>query len=175
MMRHVLCICVCLVLVSAGLAGVARAGDVVDSETLVEQLSKGENSGMRTRGFTVNKAAVETAKPSATIYIYFTTDSAVITGEQSFRQLDELGRALTSKALHTARIEIGGYTDSVGSDGYNLRLSKKRAQAVNGYLKEKYGFVAAAVTGYGESAPVASNETAEGRAKNRRVVITRLD
>ncbi|MGE4424367.1 MAG: OmpA family protein [Pseudodesulfovibrio sp.] len=174
-MRRAYCILACLVVAGAMLAGVARAGDVVDSRTLVEQLSKGESGGMRTRGFTVNKAAAETGNPSATIYIYFATDSAVVTGERSFTQLDELGRALTSKALEKARIEIGGHTDSVGSEAYNKRLSEKRARAVSEYLKEKYGFTAAAVTGYGESAPVASNLTAEGRAENRRVVITRLD
>ncbi|EGB16121.1 OmpA/MotB domain protein [Pseudodesulfovibrio mercurii] len=169
------CIGVCLAFAAVALAGVALAGEVIDSDTLVRQLEDGGSGGMRTRGFTVNKAAAETPRPSATVYIYFATNSAVITGEQSFRQLDELGRALTSSALRGARMEIGGHTDSVGSDAYNLQLSRKRAQAVSDYLNKKYGFTAAAVTGYGESAPVASNETAEGRAGNRRVVITRLD
>ncbi|WP_319581702.1 OmpA family protein [uncultured Pseudodesulfovibrio sp.] len=174
-MRRIFCVAACLMLVGTMLAGVALAGDVVDSGTLVEQLSKTDGGVMRTRGFVVTKEAAAPVRPSATIYIYFATDSAVITGERSFMQLDELGRALTSKALQTARMEIGGHTDSVGSEAYNRQLSEKRANAVNEYLKDKFGIEAAVVKGYGESAPVASNETAQGRAKNRRVVVTRLD
>jgi OmpA-OmpF porin, OOP family len=65
-----------------------------------------------------------------------------------------------------------GHTDSVGTDAYNQKLSERRAAAVKDYLVSK-GIPAAKITtiGKGESQPVATNKTAEGRQKNRRVDI----
>ena len=65
-----------------------------------------------------------------------------------------------------------GHTDSVGTDAYNQRLSERRAAAVKDYLVSK-GVAASKITtiGKGESQPVATNKTAEGRQKNRRVDI----
>jgi len=65
-----------------------------------------------------------------------------------------------------------GHTDSIGTDAYNQRLSERRAQAVKDYLVSK-GIPASKVTtiGKGESQPVATNKTKEGRQKNRRVDI----
>jgi len=70
------------------------------------------------------------------------------------------------------KIELQGYTDSAGSDQYNLKLSQRRADAVARYLMDA-GVPAAQVTarGYGEADPIADNKTAEGRAQNRRVVM----
>ncbi len=67
-------------------------------------------------------------------------------------------------------VEIGGHTDSQGSDTYNLRLSESRANAVRNYLIQR-GVEATRLIakGYGESMPIAPNTTREGRAKNRRV------
>jgi outer membrane protein OmpA-like peptidoglycan-associated protein len=63
-----------------------------------------------------------------------------------------------------------GHTDSVGTDAYNKRLSERRAKAVRDYLV-KGGISAKRIetVGYGESKPIASNDTADGRAQNRRV------
>jgi OmpA-OmpF porin, OOP family len=65
-----------------------------------------------------------------------------------------------------------GHTDSVGTDAYNQKLSERRAAAVKDYLVSK-GIPASKITtiGKGESQPVATNKTAEGRQKNRRVDI----
>ena len=65
-----------------------------------------------------------------------------------------------------------GHTDSIGTDAYNQRLSERRAAAVKDYLVSK-GIPAAKITtiGKGESQPVATNKTGEGRQKNRRVDI----
>jgi OOP family OmpA-OmpF porin len=65
-----------------------------------------------------------------------------------------------------------GHTDSIGTDAYNQKLSERRAAAVKDYLVSK-GIPAAKITtiGKGESQPVATNKTAEGRQKNRRVDI----
>ena len=65
-----------------------------------------------------------------------------------------------------------GHTDSIGTDAYNQKLSERRAAAVKEYLVSK-GIAASKITtiGKGESQPVATNKTAEGRQKNRRVDI----
>lgn len=68
------------------------------------------------------------------------------------------------------KIEIQGYTDNIGSEKYNLKLSQQRAETVRNYLIE-HGISADRVIakGYGEANPVATNSTAEGRAANRRI------
>ena len=67
-------------------------------------------------------------------------------------------------------VKVDGYTDSIGTDAYNQGLSERRANAVMSHLIDR-GVPASRLTatGYGESDPIASNETAEGRALNRRV------
>ena len=69
-------------------------------------------------------------------------------------------------------IDVMGHTDSTGSDAYNLDLSRRRAEAVAGYLVSR-GVPRSriATIGYGEQYPIASNDTAQGRALNRRVEI----
>ena len=70
-----------------------------------------------------------------------------------------------------ARIVLAGHTDNVGSREYNVKLSHKRASAVRDYLVNKEGINVDRITlnGFGFDDPVTSNDTAEGRAKNRRV------
>jgi OmpA-OmpF porin, OOP family len=69
-------------------------------------------------------------------------------------------------------VEVNGYTDAIGTDARNERLSERRADAVKDALV-RYGVSASRITtrGYGDANPVASNATAEGRAQNRRVEI----
>jgi outer membrane protein OmpA-like peptidoglycan-associated protein len=75
-------------------------------------------------------------------------------------------------ALQDIRVRIEGYTDSIGSDVYNLDLSNRRAKAVADFLV-RHGVDADIMSyiGYGEKMSVADNNTEEGRAKNRRVEI----
>jgi outer membrane protein OmpA-like peptidoglycan-associated protein len=82
--------------------------------------------------------------------------------------LDEA--AATLKDNPNLRLDVNGYTDSIGGADYNLKLSEKRAEAVVDYL-EKDGVAADRLTphGYGKSNFVAPNSTKEGRAQNRRV------
>lgn len=91
----------------------------------------------------------------------------------SFAALDQVAASLVANP--TIRIEVAGHTDAVGSDESNLRLSQQRADAVRAYLIEK-GVAADRMTaqGYGETRPVASNATAEGRAQNRRVELRQV-
>ena len=69
------------------------------------------------------------------------------------------------------KLEIDGYTDSVGDAAHNVDLSKRRAQAVASALASQFGIEAARLTvnGFGANKPIASNDTSEGRAANRRV------
>ena len=76
------------------------------------------------------------------------------------------------KGIDLEVIIATGHTDAIGSDAYNMKLSKRRAASVKAYLVKK-GVPAKKIyiEGKGKSQPVASNKTKEGRAKNRRVVI----
>jgi len=99
--------------------------------------------------------------------IYFDFDKSTIKPE-SEPILDEVSDFL--KANPNMKMEIQGHTDSKGTAAYNLKLSDRRAASVKAYLV-KNGIAADRLTtkGYGLSKPVASNDTEEGRAKNRRV------
>jgi len=70
------------------------------------------------------------------------------------------------------RVSVEGHTDSVGTHAYNTKLSWRRATTVRDYMVS-HGIAASRITteGYGETRPIASNDTADGRAKNRRVEI----
>jgi OOP family OmpA-OmpF porin len=69
-----------------------------------------------------------------------------------------------------AKVRIEGHTDSVGSDRYNQLLSLRRAEAVRDYLvSQGVSDLRLSIAGYGESMPIDTNDTAEGRANNRRV------
>jgi outer membrane protein OmpA-like peptidoglycan-associated protein len=68
------------------------------------------------------------------------------------------------------KLEIEGHTDSVGSDSYNQGLSERRAESVRGYLvSQRIAAQSITQVGFGESRPVATNDTAAGRQRNRRV------
>lgn len=73
------------------------------------------------------------------------------------------------RKLDANKVVVQGYTDSVGAAAVNLKLSQERAIAVANYLSSLRGGYPLQYVGYGETNPIASNETAEGRAKNRRV------
>lgn len=87
---------------------------------------------------------------------------------ESFPELNRLAKIL--KENPETRVEIAGHTDDIGSDEYNLELSRKRAQSVVGYLISagcsRTGLIP---RGYGEQKPIDTNETEQGRAVNRRV------
>ena len=70
---------------------------------------------------------------SLLLRVGFDFDSAVLTG-QAMRDLDAVGAALNDPLLQPARLTLEGHTDARGDDGYNLRLSQQRAEAVRSYL-----------------------------------------
>ena len=79
--------------------------------------------------------------------------------------------AIVLKEMDVKNFEIDGHTDSEGSDEYNQVLSEKRANSVKNFLVSQGVTADITTKGYGESKPVASNDTAEGKQKNRRVEI----
>jgi len=99
--------------------------------------------------------------------VHFALDSARLT-EYSQKILDQTATVLNNNSKIEVRIE--GHTDSTGSETYNAKLSQKRARAVKVYLVSK-GVAAKRlkVKGMGEKYPVESNNTEEGRKKNRRI------
>lgn len=119
----------------------------------------------------------ETPKAQVTINILFKSGSTELADDFSVRQVQEAGQALSSDALAGYYFEIAGHTDNVGSEEKNLRLSQERAEAIKQFLINYYGISTERLfaRGYGESIPMATNDTDESRAKNRRVVFIRID
>jgi len=94
---------------------------------------------------------------------------------QNFELLTKIQRAL--RIFPDAEVVVEGHTDAAGDDDLNQRLSQERAEAVRQYLVANMPDAASRLEaeGYGESAPLASNDSAEGRAKNRRIDIRLTD
>lgn len=108
--------------------------------------------------------------PSIVLNIHFDHDQDVI--KPAYKgEINEAAKFLKNYPNMTATIE--GYTDSTGDDMYNMNLSKRRAEAVRQALIKDYAVTPARLQskGYGESKPIADNNTAEGRLQNRRVII----
>lgn len=101
--------------------------------------------------------------------VYFDTGKATLKPE-SFPSLNNLAELLVHKKL--IRIEISGHTDNVGSDASNQTLSENRAKSVRSYVIKK-GVAGDRIEaiGFGESRPINSNETPEGRQQNRRTEV----
>ncbi len=101
--------------------------------------------------------------------VFFDTGKSTLRSE-SYKELNELVEVMQYKK--SMKIEISGHTDNVGDDDANLKLSEARANSVRNYLLKKGiepGRVVAA--GYGETKPIAHNDTVEGRQKNRRTEV----
>lgn len=123
------------------------------------------------------KRVVVTAdKIEITEKIQFDVDKATIK-EESHSLLDEIVSVIKANP-HIRKISIEGHTDSDGTDKYNQKLSDNRAASVKTYLVE-HGISDSMLSskGWGESKPMADNETPEGKEKNRRVefIITAQD
>jgi len=113
--------------------------------------------------------------PKAGALIRFDFDSATIRPE-SFELLDAYGKTL-SGGLSKAKLQIGGHTDSLGTDEYNLELARKRAEAVRQYLLSHHRIASdhLEIAAYGATKPLETNDTDSGRAKNRRVEFVRYE
>jgi len=106
-----------------------------------------------------------------TATVYFAVNSATVS-EQGKEDLKAL--AEQAKQIKTYLIQVAGYTDSSGNAVYNQQLSDRRAASVTAYLRQSCGvplFRVLAPAAMGMSDPAASNETPQGKAANRRVVV----
>jgi outer membrane protein OmpA-like peptidoglycan-associated protein len=102
--------------------------------------------------------------------ITFATNSAGLNAE-FFDVLNSV--ALVVNEFEQTVIEVAGHTDSTGSDAYNQTLSEQRAGAVASYLQTRQVRADRIITvGMGESRPIATNDTPDGRQQNRRVELT---
>jgi outer membrane protein OmpA-like peptidoglycan-associated protein len=99
--------------------------------------------------------------------VTFPTDSASIQ-PQFFEPLSKVANTLVQ--FESSLIDVIGHTDNSGADAYNQELSERRAQAVANYFRDR-GVIGERIVAYGrgETQPVATNATAEGRSANRRV------
>jgi OOP family OmpA-OmpF porin len=105
---------------------------------------------------------------TVTLYVAFDFDKTNVK-EQYNEDLEKVANLL--KAYPKTNVELEGHTDSIGTDEYNMDLSIRRAESVKKELVEKFDIDASRIStlGHGESMPVDTNDTAEGRQKNRRV------
>ena len=109
---------------------------------------------------------------SIDINILFATNSDKLIDKEIVK-LEEVAKALKSNTLKNKKIRIEGYTDRTGNKQFNKKLSERRANSVKKLLEKQFGINRNRLTslGYGESNPLANNQTEEGRAQNRRVTI----
>lgn len=104
--------------------------------------------------------------------VLFAVDSASLKPAAT-SALREVAATINGRVTSGGTLQIVGHTDSDGSNTYNLRLSQQRAQAVANALRPLVkAKVAYSVSGKGETQPIASNSTAAGKQKNRRVAVT---
>jgi peptidoglycan-associated lipoprotein len=139
------------------------------SKEAQDALRRAEEAGILARGRVVFEEAFSEDR------VRFNIASARLSDEAR-AALDEFASRV--KALDRAVwIEIQGHTDSTGSESYNLELGQNRAESVRTYLSQQHAIPLARMStiSYGESAPVASNSTREGRRQNRRVVLVVLE
>lgn len=136
----------------------------------------------RAAAATVEVVAAETAATATTqvmekvaisATMLFDFDSAELSDDAK-AVIDERIQALRGQVNLTSALRIEGHTCSTGAEAHNLQLSERRAQAVADYIvSQAYRVTASEIelVAKGESTPIASNDTREGRAKNRRVDI----
>jgi OOP family OmpA-OmpF porin len=159
--------------------------EVIKCSLIPEACSQGQAPGQEgeiTRSKLVRPPSTPTTSPPTTVSgeprpvvlnVNFATNSDTIL-PQYYSDLNKLGEVLS--LYPQTRVEIAGYTDSRGSLAYNQSLSERRAESVKRYLVERFSITPAYVgaKGYGPSDPIASNDTSEGREKNRRVQAARV-
>jgi outer membrane protein OmpA-like peptidoglycan-associated protein len=153
------------------IAGIASLNGCPDSDG--DGVADNDDRCPTVKGSIENKGCPEIAKKDIERItylgskIFFENNSAKLK-VASLVQLDELATIITK--YDASNLTIEGHADSNGSDALNLELSQKRTESVKEYLTQK-GIDGARINavGFGETKPIATNSTALGRAKNRRV------
>ena len=157
--------------------GIAHEGGVADDSYVGDGrhhvVVPGSGGCLRTGSWTAGQQSANCGGRGSIVLdasALFDTNKAVIK-EKARGELNALAADITA-ATDVKQVNIIGHTDSKGSDAYNMDLSVRRANAVKSYLVKKGVNPESIVTsGKGETSPVASNDTAKGRAMNRRVEI----
>ena len=132
---------------------------------------------VRTRG--IGRPSARPSEPPArtavTLNVLFESNSDAIP-PSAHADLDKLGTLLSWPQYTDYRIQLEGHTDSLGSARTNQMLSEKRVQSIKAYLVQNFHLDPERVraVGYGESRPIVSNDTPEGRSQNRRVEVVNL-
>lgn len=149
---------------------------IADQETQISQLSKTTQEALE-RAIAAGKLA-----EGKFVFESVLTDDQVRFGFNQADLVPEAAAALDAFAELVKSqdanlfVEIQGHTDAVGSEGYNLELGERRAEAVRRYLSGHHSFPLhrMSIISYGESEPIADNSTEAGRAQNRRVALVVL-
>lgn len=147
-------------------AAATQAGQA--AQTAQETAQKGVSEASKAQEMADN---IDNYRPAQHATVLFALNKSTLTNEDQQR-LAQLVESV--KSLKHYAIQVQGYTDRSGSKAYNLRLSQRRADAVVRYLSLNGNIPLVKVykLGYGESSPVASNGTRNGRKANRRVDVT---
>ncbi len=163
-------------------AGIRQAQGAADSANQnAQSAGKAAGDAQLTADNAVHRAdtldsvvkGLDSYKPLADVSVTFGFDKAVLTADDR-AQLDTFAAQLNTVPSYI--LEVTGGTDSTGSAEYNYDLSQRRADAVVQYIASKYGVPAHRfyLIGIGKDKEVASNDTPEGRKKNRRVEVQLL-
>jgi outer membrane protein OmpA-like peptidoglycan-associated protein len=151
-----------------------RAANQADLDRAATEKAQAETEKAELRAQLLRQFnAVLQTRDTARGLIVNMSDVLFDTGKYSLRPLarEKLAKVAGIVSGHPGlKLEVEGYTDSVGGAEYNQRLSEERGGAVRDYLMQQ-GMAASSVSsrGFGENQPVASNDTAKGRQQNRRV------
>jgi len=167
--------------------GIIDALTIPKAEHKIKTRSIKEDSDRKTRGIKiveewqgqiVEKTIIVSEKTPVhgiNLKIEFDVNSYRIRPE-SFKLLNELGKALTSEKLKEKDLIVKGHTDSDGEEAYNLKLSLNRALAVKLYLTSNFLISSSQlkIAGYGETTPLVPNNTKKNKQINRRVEIATM-
>lgn len=148
----------------------AEAPDKISESQNLDLTGVTEDRTIDVRDFTLANIRVASIAEDVTVVlnnVFFDFDKAVLKPE-SFPELDRIVEMMNERP--DMQIEVAGHTDSMGPESYNQTLSQRRAKSVVTYLAGKgINTGRLKVEYFGESKPIDTNETSEGRSKNRRV------
>ena len=138
------------------------------SETTQEAMMRADAAGVLAMGKFLYEVTITDND------VMFGFDKAGLSDEAK-ASLDEFAAVVMAVEGH-AYVEVQGHTDNIGSEGYNLELGYKRAEAAMRYLNMEQGIplFRMNVISYGEYKPIADNSTKDGRAQNRRVALVAM-
>jgi outer membrane protein OmpA-like peptidoglycan-associated protein len=154
-----------------GLSTTAMSEEIT-TEEMIQKL-KPSSKTRSLKGISVDESTIKDQNPTINLYINFEYNSAELK-QDALITLDNLAAALKDDRLSKFEFLIGGHTDAVGSDAFNIQLSEKRAWAVKSYLIKRHSVPGERLIekGFGEARLLDPRKPSD--AVNRRVQITTL-